>query len=162
MKVHPEPTSPPSLAVLIVLSFVLSARSNSLFDAAVMFGVLLGGGNVVHDMETKSTEEAKVALNIANPARSLMAESMLAIVFEVTGMLKLMCDAVTSLIEVEGSSYDLWNCRNFVGIRVYVYNQEIMGKGDLTFLYNSGDTHKNLFHDSRPSLIQNLIDMCIH
>jgi len=84
MKAHPGPTSLPSLVVLIVPL----ARNNSLFDAAVKFGVLLGGGNVVHDMEAKSTGEAKVALNMASPARSLMAESMLAIVFAVTGMLK--------------------------------------------------------------------------
>lgn len=83
MKVHPWAAKPPPLALLIVLS----ARSSSLFDAAILFGVFVRGRSVVYDMDTKSTDEAKAALNKASPASSFMTKSMLARVFVAKGML---------------------------------------------------------------------------
>ena len=41
----------------------------------------------MYDMDTKSTDEAKAALNTASPASSFMTKSMLARVFVAKGML---------------------------------------------------------------------------
>lgn len=84
MKVHPRAIDPALLAVLIVLS----ATSATLFDVVILVGVLVGRGSVVNGKGTKSTGEANVELNIVSPARSLIAESMLARVFVVNEIWK--------------------------------------------------------------------------